>query len=104
MILGSIVTGILESKGNITIESLGPKGTLIAKLFYLVVLCAMAFSLVPLAVRFFTSTQIKIGNGDFFLIKWLTANERLVVYGFWGMCIVGLCIALPVAIRDGFFK
>lgn len=33
--------------------------------------------------------QIKIGNGEFFLIKWFQAQEQTVVYGFWSMMVIG---------------
>jgi len=41
----------------------------------------MAFAIVPLAVRFFLVMQVKIGNGEFALIKWFQAHEQAVVYG-----------------------
>jgi len=44
----------------------------------------MGFSLVPLVLRLFITLQIRIGNGEFFPIKWLQANEQIVVFGVWG--------------------
>jgi hypothetical protein len=48
--------------------------------------------------------QIKIGNGELFLIQWLQAHEHGVIYGLWSFFVIGLCIAIPAAIKDGFFK
>jgi len=71
---------------------------------YFALFCATAFSLVPLAIRFFIIMQIKIGNGEFFLIKWIQAHEQAVIYGFWIFFVIGLCIAMPAAIKDVFLK
>jgi hypothetical protein len=59
---------------------------------------------VPLFLRLFVKMQIKIGNGEVFLIKWLQRHEQKVVYGVWVMYLIGLMISLPSAIREGFFK
>lgn len=104
MMLGSIAGGVLQSKLKITIEQLDPTWVLAIKLFYLLLFLVLGFSLVPVALRFFISKQGEIGNQDFMLIKWLAANEPQVVYGVWVIFIVGLCIALPAAIKGGLFK
>jgi hypothetical protein len=102
LIVSAIVGNILESNG--TLKTLSPTGVMAVKMFYFVLFCVLVFSLVPLVLRYFISAQIKIGNGEFFLIKWLQAHEQGVVYGFWIFCIIGLCIAVPAANRAGFFK
>lgn len=97
MIIGAIVGGILESSGTVTRESLGSHGVTIIFMIYFALFCLVAFALVPLAVRFFIDMQIKIGNGDFFLIKWFQAHERTIVYCFWGVFALGLTIAFSLA-------
>jgi len=102
MVAGAIICNILIYNG--TLKLLGPGGITAIKLTYFILFCVMGFALVPIALRYFISKQIKIGNGEYFLIKWIQAHEEPVVYGFWSLFIVGLCIALPAAIKDGFFK
>ena len=102
LIVSAIIGNILESNG--TVKALSPKGIAVVKMFYFALFCVLGFSIVPLALRFFISAQIKIGNGEFFLIKWLQAHEQGFVLGVWIMSIIGLCISLPAAIKDGMFK
>lgn len=104
MILGAVIGGILESSGTVTRETLSSKSSITILIIYFMLFCAAAFSFVPLVVRFFIAMQIKIGNGEFFLIKWFQTHEHKVIYGFWIFMIIGLCIAVPAAIKDGFFK
>ena len=100
MILGAIVGGILESSGTVTRASLGSRGVTIIMGVYGVLFFLAAFALVPLALRFFISMQIKIGNGEFFIIKWLQTHEATVVFCFWGMFILGLGIAFALTKDD----
>ncbi|MFH1977112.1 MAG: hypothetical protein ABIJ52_16440 [Pseudomonadota bacterium] len=102
MIVGAIIGNILESSG--TLETVGLKGITAIKLTYFVLFCIMGFTLVPIVLRYFIAMQIKIGNGEFVLIKWIRAHEQTVIYGFWSMFIIGLFIAVSAAIKSGFFK
>jgi len=104
MILGAVIGGILESSGTVTRETLSSNNIIIILIIYFTLFCAAAFAFVPLAVRFFIVMQIKIGNSEFFFIKWLQAHEHAVIYSFWIFMIIGLCIAVPAAVKDGFFK
>jgi hypothetical protein len=104
VIFGSIVGGVLQSKFKITIDQVDPTWIMAIKLFYLLLFLVIGFALVPVALNYFITMQIKIGNEDFVLIKWLATNAPQVVYGLWALFIVGLCIALPAAIKGGFFK
>ena len=100
MIFGAIVGGILESSGRVTREDLGSRGVVIVAMIYFALFCLAALAFVPLAVRFFIVMQIKIGNGEFFLIKWFQAHEQTIVYFVWGMLIVGLGIISSLAKDD----
>jgi hypothetical protein len=64
----------------------------------------MGFSIVPLAVKLFIFLQCKIGNAELFLVKFLQSHEQGFVFGVWAFFIIGLCIALPAGIKNGFFK
>ena len=80
--------------------TLSPNATSAVMIFYFALFCVLGFSIVPLALRFFISAQIKIGNGELFLVKWLQAHEQGFVFGVWIMFIIGLCISLPAAIKE----
>lgn len=100
MIVGAIVGNILESSGTVSEERIGPRGTAAITLAYVVLFCAMAFAIVPLAVRLFIVMQLKIGNGEFFFIKWVQAHEQAVVYGGWSMMVIGIFIIVTLAKND----
>lgn len=104
VIAGAVIGNILESSGKFRSESFGPWGITALKIFFFSLFCIMGFAAVPLLIRVFIILQIKVGNGEFFLVKFMQAHEPAVVYGVWAMCVIGLCISLPAAIRDGFFK
>jgi hypothetical protein len=103
-ILISVISYILESNGMPIEKAIGPRGETAAKIIFFIMFCIMGFSMVPLAVRFFVHMQVKIGNSDLFLVKFLLEHERGVVLGVWVFFAIGLCIALMGAIKDGFFK
>jgi len=100
MIVGAVVGNILEANGTSSQEKLGPRGTAAVTAAYLALFCAMAFAIVPLAVRFFIVMQVKIGNGEFALIRWFQTHEQALVYGFWGMMVIGICIIYFLAKDD----
>ena len=104
IITSAVVGNILESTGLLTRQGLGPKGVGAVKLFYLTLLVVLGVVLVPLLLKAFLALQIRIGNGETFPVKWLLAHERGVVYGFWGLIVSGLLLAIPTAWRNGFFK
>ena len=102
IIVSAVIGNVLESNG--TLGRLGSETITAVKAFYFTLFCVLFFSIVPVVLRYFISMQIKIGNADFFLIQWLQAHERKVVYGFWIFCVIGVCIAVPAAIKGGFFN
>ncbi|MEE9910616.1 MAG: hypothetical protein K4571_02730 [Deltaproteobacteria bacterium] len=103
-ILGAVVNGILESSGAFNMDAIDPGIRTAVKVCYFILFLAIGFSFIPLMLKLFIYMQIRIGNGEFILIKFLHNHEQTVVYCAWGMCLLGLIIALPSAIRDGFFK
>jgi hypothetical protein len=102
IIISAIIGNILEANG--TLNKLGPNAVTVVKAFYFTLFCVLVLSIVPVVLRYFITMQIKIGNADFFMIQWLRAHEKGVVYGFWLFCLIGLCLAVPAVIKDGFFK
>lgn len=66
--------------------------------------CVLGFSIVPLAIRLFIFLQIKICYAELLLVRSLQAHEQAVVFGVWGLFVIGLCIAVPAGIKDGFFQ
>ena len=103
-ILSAIINGILESRSIIYAERISPELLTAINVFYFILFLAIGFTIMPLMLKFFIWGQIKIGHGELSIIKWLVTNENAVVYGFWGFCLLGLLIALPLSIKDGFFK
>ncbi|MDD4358035.1 MAG: hypothetical protein PHN98_12400 [Smithellaceae bacterium] len=91
----AVVGGMLESSGikidPMTIE-------VIAFTLFLVI----GFAIVPIMIRLFIRGQIKIGNGDRAVIKFLQAHEQKVVYCIWGFYAFGLIYLLPVIKNDLF--
>ena len=98
IIISAIVGNILESKGLLTPERLGPRGIAAGMMVYFTLFCLLCFTIVPLAVRVFIAGQIKIGNGQLAIIKWLQSHEHGVVFAFWGFFIAGLVIIYAVAV------
>lgn len=101
-LVSAIIGNILEANG--TIGNLGPRGIMTVKVFFLSLFCLLVFSLLPLILHFFLVSQARIGNADLFVIKWLQSHEKEVIYGVWLFFLVGLCIAVPVAIKGGFLS
>ena len=104
MIFGAVAGGILESASIVNRDSWGPRAETVINAIYLVLFFIMGFSLVPLVLRLFITMQIRIGNGEFFPIKWLQANEQAAVYGIWGVYLIGISIVLMLVKPADLFK
>jgi len=91
-IIGAIIGNILESNGTLSAATIGPKGINAITLAQFALFCVMIFAFVPLVVRFFIFMQIKIGNGELFLVKLFQAHEQAIVYGCWIMMVIGFGI------------
>jgi hypothetical protein len=97
----AVLGSVLESRGLLSF--LGARENRVMAIFGFTIFCVLGFSIIPLAIRFFVTMQIKIGNGELFLVKWLQAHETGTVIGVWIFLIIGLCMAVPSAIKDGMF-
>ncbi len=104
LISSAIVVNILESSGKLSRETIGPGGVSAIQIFFFSLFIIICFTVVPLFIKLFLYMQIKIGHGELAVIKWLQANETHVIYGLWIFMLIGFCIALQGAIKDGLFK
>ena len=102
LVLSSIVGSVLESSG--TLGKLTPRQITAIKVFYFALFCVLGFSLVPLVLRLVVTLQARIGNADLLIVRFLQSHEKGIVYSFWALFLIGLSIAVPYAIKDGFFK
>jgi len=80
-ILIAITGSVLEARG--ALSWLGFKENRVMAIFGFTMFCLISLSIVPLAIKFFVTMQIKIGNTELFLVKWLQAHEVGTVIGFW---------------------
>ena len=64
IIIGSVVGGVMESRGMLTEETLGPKGITIIKIIYFTLFCIICFAVVPVVIRYFIVLQTKIGSKE----------------------------------------
>jgi hypothetical protein len=104
VILGAIVGGYLEASGAMTRESIGPRGTAAVKACFFTLFCVLGFSAVPCVLRLFLFLQDQSGNAELFLVRFLRAHEQSVIYGIWGLFVIGLGVAVPAAVKGGFFR
>ena len=101
-ILIAILGSVLASRGKLS--WLGAKENKVMVIFGFTLFCILGYSIIPLAIKFFVTMQIKIGNGELLMVKWLQGHEVGTVIGVWIFLLIGLCMAIPSAIKDGMFK
>ena len=73
------------------------------KIIFFTLFIVFAFSLIPTMVKAFIAGQGAIGNADKGPIKLIERHQLAVIYGIWGIWILGFAMALPTMIRSGFF-
>lgn len=98
-IVAAIVGNVLESQGYLTEEQLGPQGVKAVMAVFFGLFCLICLTIVPLAIRFFITGQVSIGNGDLPPIRCLRAHENAAVFAVWGFFVLGLAIIWALA-RD----
>lgn len=98
--LSNYIFNFLESNGILTKITIASKDLSPRKIFQFMMFLIAGFSAFPVAVRFFISMQIKIGNGELPLVKFLQAHEQACIIFVWCCLILGLCFALPGSIED----
>ena len=73
-----------------------------ARIIFFGLFLAFAFSTIPCGLKLVLAGQIALGNGDVGLVRAVAANQTRIVIGFWLFCGLGLAIAIPAALQDGF--
>lgn len=74
------------------------------KIIFFTIFIVFAFSLIPTMVKAFIAGQGAIGNAEKGPIKLIERHQLAVIYGIWGIWILGFAVALPTMIRSGFFS
>lgn len=100
IITGSILGNLLEPNETLFEVTIGSKEISALKLAFFLLFCVMIFAFVPLVVRFFIYMQVKIGNQEFFLVKFIQLHERSIVYGAWIMMLIGFGIIFSLGKDD----
>jgi len=77
-------------------------GTIVMVIAF-IVFTILGFAMFPFMIKVFIALQTKIGNQNLWLVKFLREHEWQVVIGVWIMLAVGLTLAIPAMIKDGFF-
>jgi hypothetical protein len=98
--LSDYIFNFLESNGILTKVTIASNDLSPRKIFQFMMFLIAGFSAFPVVVRFFIFMQIKIGNSELPLVKFLQAHEQACVIFVWCFLIIGLCIALPGSIED----
>lgn len=94
------IGGVLHDSGLLADNS---ANQLAAKVIFFGLFLAFAFSTIPLMLKVFIAGQTAIGNGNLAIIRAVAAHQTGIVIGFWLFCTLGLALAIPAAIQDGFF-
>lgn len=100
IIVMAMAGGVLHDNGYIANSS---ASQLAAKIIFFTLFLAFAFSIIPFGLKLFLAGQMAIGNGGVGIIRTVAAHQAGIVVGFWLFCLLGLAIAIPAAIQDGFF-
>jgi hypothetical protein len=91
---------VLHDSGYIADSS---ASQLAARIIFFTLFLAFAFSIIPFGLKLFLAGQTAIGNGEVRIIRTVAAHQTGIVVGIWLFCSLGLAIAIPAAIQDGFF-
>ncbi len=100
IIVMAIIGNVLHDGGYLPDSS---TAQLMAKIIFFALFLTFGFSCIPVIVKLVLAGQIAIGNGEVGIVRAIAAHETRVVIGFWLFLALGLAIALPAAVHDGFF-
>jgi hypothetical protein len=100
IVVFAIIGNVLRGQGLLADSS---TAQMVAQVVFFALFLAFGYSAIPLMVKIVLAGQVKIGNGDVGLVRALVRHERNVVIVFWVLISLGLAIAIPAAIHDGFF-
>jgi hypothetical protein len=100
IIVTALIGNVLHDQGLLADSS---AAQVAARVIFFTLFLAFAYSTVPLMVKIVLAGQVKIGNGDVGIVRAVTKHQTRVVIAFWVLISLGLAIAIPAAIQDGFF-
>jgi hypothetical protein len=100
MIVGAIAGNIAHDNGLLRDGSTVQFAVMIG---YFTLFVAFGYSLIPLMVKLVLRGQAAIGNGNVSVVRAAIAHENKIVIAFWVLITLGLAVALPEAIKEGFF-
>jgi hypothetical protein len=96
----AMIGGVLHDQGYLPDSS---ATQLAARIIFFGLFLAFAYSTIPLGLKLFLAGQTVVGNADVGIIRAVAAHQTGVVIGAWLFISLGLAIAIPAALRDGFF-
>jgi hypothetical protein len=74
-----------------------------AKIVFFVLFLAFGFSVIPLMVKLVLGFQVAIGNDRLRVVRAAVDHSAWIIGAMWAVMLLGLVVALPTAIREGFF-
>jgi len=100
IVVTAMVGNILHDSGYLP-DSSGAQ--LAAKVIFFTLFVAFGYSCIPLMVKLVVAGQVGIGNADVGIVRALAAHQGRLVIAFWVLITLGLAVAIPAAIYNGFF-
>ena len=100
IVVMAMIGNVLHDQGFIPDSS---AAQMAARVIFFGLFLAFGYSAIPLMVKLVLAGQVKIGNEDVTLVRALATHQTGVIVGFWLLITLGLAIAIPAAIHDGFF-
>ncbi len=91
-LIAAVIGNLLEAKGILTRGMLGEETLTALKIFFFGLFCLLCMTLVPLVLHVFIAAQSAIGNGDFFVIRWLQRYEIQIVLVLECLFLAGLVL------------
>jgi hypothetical protein len=100
IVVMALVGNVLHDSGYLPDSS---ANQFAAQIIFFGLFLAFGFSCIPLMIKLVLAGQVAIGNGDVGIVRAVAAHQTGIVIGFWLFLCLGLAIAIPAAIQDGFF-
>jgi len=96
----AMIGNALHDSGYLADSSMAQR---VAQVLFFALFLAFGFSCIPLMVKAVLAGQVSIGNADVGVVQAARKHETRIILAFWLLLALGLAIALPAAIMDGFF-
>ncbi len=102
LIVSGFTVNLLMKRHAAVDEGKLKKMSVYGKAFAFTLFLVIGFSLVPILVKLFTDALPEIITESTIPLM-MKENAMTIVYGFWIVYALGIIIALPAMIKDGFF-